>query len=58
MFEKDKGIYEYSVNFYPEVDAKPARFALLNQHIDKFPTKTFDGTSLFLPKMLPKKVII
>ncbi|XP_026821095.1 piwi-like protein Ago3 isoform X2 [Rhopalosiphum maidis] len=54
--EEDKGIYEYRVDFHPPVDAKSARFFLVNEHRDKFPVKTFDGTLLYLPKMLPDKV--
>jgi hypothetical protein len=56
--EEDKGIYEYRVDFHPPVDAKSARFFLVNEHRDKFPVKTFDGTLLYLPKLLPDKVII
>lgn len=54
--EEDKGIYEYRVDFYPPVDAKSARFFLVNQQRDTFPVKTFDGTLLYIPKMLPEKV--
>jgi len=56
--EEDKGIYEYRVDFHPEVDAKSARFFLVNSHKDLFPVKTFDGTSLYIPTMLPQNVII
>ncbi|XP_025198064.1 piwi-like protein Ago3 [Melanaphis sacchari] len=54
--EEDKGIYEYRVDFHPPVDAKPARFFLINEHRDKFPVKIFDGTLLYVPKMLPENV--
>ncbi|XP_015367176.1 PREDICTED: protein argonaute-3-like [Diuraphis noxia] len=54
--EEDKGIYEYRVDFNPPVDAKSARFFLLNEHKDLFPVKTFDGTVLYIPKMLPQNV--
>jgi len=56
--EEDKGIYEYRVDFHPPVDAKSARFFLLNEHKYLFPVKTFDGTSLYVPKMLPQNVSI
>jgi len=56
--EEDKGIYEYRVDFNPPVDAKSARFFLVNEHRDLFPVKTFDGTLLYIPKMLPQNVII
>ncbi|XP_022171132.1 piwi-like protein Ago3 [Myzus persicae] len=54
--EEDKGIYEYRVDFNPPVDAKSARFFLVNEHRDLFPVKTFDGTLLYVPKMLPQNV--
>lgn len=56
--EENKGIYEYRVDFDPPVDAKAARFFLLNGHRDLFPVKTFDGTSLYIPSMLPQNVVI
>jgi len=56
--EEDKGLYEYQVEFNPPVDAKSDRIVLLNQHKDLFPAKTFDGTLLCVPKMLPQNVII
>lgn len=57
-FEEDKGIYQYIVVFDPPIDSKSAKFHLLNQHKEKFPAKTFDGTSLYIPTMLEKDVII
>lgn len=56
--EANKGIYEYRVDYNPPIDVKSARFSLLNQHRDVFPVKTFDGTLLYLPTMLPNKVIV
>jgi len=56
--EENKGIYEYRVDFDPPVDVKAARFSLLNGHRSMFPVKTFDGTLLYLPTMLPQNVII
>lgn len=55
--EENKGIYEYRVEFDPPVDAKSARFFLVNQHRELFPVKTFDGTLLYVPTMLPQNVI-
>ncbi|XP_050528911.1 piwi-like protein Ago3 [Daktulosphaira vitifoliae] len=52
--EENKGIYEYRVDYDPPVDARQARFALLNQHRDLFPVKTFDGTALYIPSQLPQ----
>jgi len=56
--EEDKGLYEYRVDFNPPIDAKFARFFLMNQHKDLFPVKIFDGTLLYVPKKLPQNVII
>lgn len=56
--EENKGIYEYRVDFDPPIDAKSARFFLLNCHRDKLPVKTFDGTLLYIPTKLPENVII
>lgn len=58
MLEENKGIYEYRVDYDPPVDAKSARFFLLNQHRDILPVKNFDGTLLYLPSMLPNDVTI
>ncbi|XP_029345981.1 piwi-like protein 2 [Acyrthosiphon pisum] len=54
--EEDKGIYAYRVDFNPPVDAKRARFLLVNQHRDLLPIRIFDGTLLYIPKMLPQNV--
>ncbi|XP_050528913.1 protein argonaute-3-like [Daktulosphaira vitifoliae] len=54
FLEENKGIYEYRVDYDPPVDARQARFALLNQHKDLFPVKTFDGTALYIPSQLPQ----
>lgn len=56
--EANKGIYEYRVDFDPPIDARAARFFLLNCHRDLFPVKTFDGTLLYIPTMLPQNVVI
>lgn len=52
------GIYEYTVDFDPPIDARSTRFYLLNQHKNIFPVKIFDNTYLFVPTMLQKNVII
>ncbi|XP_067134684.1 piwi-like protein Ago3 isoform X2 [Centruroides vittatus] len=54
-----KGVFEYHVNFIPQVDSKGIRFKLLNDPkvrtiIGK--TKTFDGAKLFLPFKLNEKI--
>jgi len=55
--EENKGIYEYRVDFDPPIDAKSIKFFLLNEHRDMFPVKTFDGSLLYTPTMLPENVI-
>jgi len=57
--EEDKGILdEYRHDFNPPVDVKPARFSLVYEHNNVFPIFIFDGTLLYVPKMLPQNVII
>lgn len=52
----NSGIYEYEVRFNPNVDMRNERFRLLRQLEPVIgPTKTFDGTKLFLPKLLDSK---
>lgn len=52
------GVYEYTIDFDPPVDARSTRFYLLNQHKNIFPVKTYDGIILFLPTKLQNNVII
>lgn len=50
--EEGKGIFEYHVNFNPQIDSKNMRFHLMNQASVKEiigDTKTFDGAKLYLP---------
>lgn len=54
--EENKGLYEYSVDFNPPLDARSVKTSLLNEHRDLFPVKVFDGEILFLPIKLQKKV--
>lgn len=56
--DNSKGIYEYYVEFSPLIDVKSTKFYLLSQHKDILPVKIFDGACLFVPVMLPNKVII
>ena len=52
-----KGIFEYEVQFEPEVDSRNFRTKLLNQQQDTLgPARTFDGVTLYLPFELPDRV--
>lgn len=56
-FEPGKGLFQYEVKFSPDIDSRPLRRKLLNQHsADLGRTKTFDGTLLYLPIRLPQDV--
>jgi len=49
------GIFEYQVEYTPEVETSGAKFALINQHRDVLGgSKMFDGKQLFIPKRLPE----
>ena len=53
----NKAVYQYRVNFSPELDSKNMRFMMLNQHREVIGgTKAFDGATLYLPKELPQGV--
>jgi aubergine-like protein len=55
--EPGKGVYEYEVRFEPQVDSRGIRNRLLNEYRDKLgETKTFDGTTLYLPIQLQEEV--
>jgi aubergine-like protein len=55
--EPGKGVYEYEVRFEPQMDSKGMRNKLLNERRDIFgETKTFDGSTLYLPFQLKDKV--
>jgi len=55
--EPGKGVYEYEVRFEPEADCKRIRNKLLNECRDRLgETKTFDGTTLYLPFQLEEEV--
>lgn len=50
--EGERGVFEYCVQFNPEVDAKSIRNRLLSEHVGKI--RMFDGGScLYIPKKLP-----
>ncbi|KAH8377177.1 hypothetical protein KR093_003884 [Drosophila rubida] len=52
-----KGVYLYEVRFNPNVDSMHLRIKYLNEHRDQFGgTKTFDGSTLFLPILLQKEL--
>jgi aubergine-like protein len=55
--EPGKGVYEYEVRFEPELDSRGMQNKLLNQHSKELgETKTFDGTTLYLPVQLQQEV--
>uniref|UniRef100_A0A8V0ZVE7 Piwi-like protein 1 n=1 Tax=Gallus gallus TaxID=9031 RepID=A0A8V0ZVE7_CHICK len=50
-------LYQYHVDYNPEMEARRLRSGLLFQHEDLIgKTHAFDGSILFLPKRLPNKV--
>ncbi|XP_042240519.1 piwi-like protein Ago3 [Homarus americanus] len=54
--KENKAVFEYEVKFVPQVDARNLRFRLLNSMRDKIGSvKSFDGSLLWLPIMLPNK---
>ncbi|XP_013180171.1 PREDICTED: protein argonaute-3 [Papilio xuthus] len=55
-FEEDH-VFEYEVRYNPEQDYKNLCFKLLNEHSQYFKTKTFDGTTLYVPHMLPEEAM-
>jgi len=56
--EPGKGVCEYEVRFEPQVDSKGIRNKLLNECCDRLgETRTFDGTTLYLPFQLQDEVI-
>lgn len=55
--EPQKGMFEYYVRYSPEVDAMKMKYDLLNEHRNFIgETRTFDGTTLYLPVKLPQDV--
>ncbi|XP_019394493.1 PREDICTED: piwi-like protein 1 [Crocodylus porosus] len=50
-------LYQYHINYNPQMEARRLRSALLFQHGELIGrTRVFDGTTLFLPKKLENKV--
>lgn len=55
----NQGIYQYVVHYDPPVDALFNRVKLLYQLVNVTgPVRLFDGFTLFLPVLLPDKVIM
>ncbi|KAH3863467.1 hypothetical protein DPMN_026456, partial [Dreissena polymorpha] len=53
---KNSGVFQYHVDFNPNIDARGMRFKLINEHRDVIGfTKAFDGSILFLPIQLPQQ---
>lgn len=54
---KNRHVYQYHVDFQPEIDSKSMRFRLLAEFRELIgPTKAFDGFILYLPKELEQQV--
>ncbi|XP_076240892.1 argonaute 3 [Calliopsis andreniformis] len=54
-----RGVFIYEVKFNPDIDSRPLRSKLLNQHVQTLgKTKVFDGVTLFLPIKLQDQTII
>ena len=50
-------MFHYEVKFIPDIDSRPLRRKLLNQHLETFGrTRVFDGVTLYLPQKLQKDV--
>ncbi|XP_073961880.1 piwi-like protein Ago3 isoform X1 [Choristoneura fumiferana] len=54
---EENSVFEYEVVFDPDQDYKHLRFKLLNEHNAFFKQKTFDGTTLYVPHMLPPEAL-
>ncbi|XP_012275649.1 piwi-like protein Ago3 [Orussus abietinus] len=56
--DPEKGIFMYEVQYNPDIDSRPLRIKLLNQHMVALGgVKTFDGAMLYLPIKLPQEQI-
>ncbi|XP_063537171.1 piwi-like protein Ago3 isoform X1 [Cydia strobilella] len=53
----ENSVFEYEVTYHPDQDYRALRFKLLNEHSQYFKTKTFDGTTLYVPHMLPEDAL-
>jgi hypothetical protein len=55
---KNVGVYQYVVQYDPPIDSQYNRIKLLHSLSNVTGTvRLFDGHTLFLPKLLPEKVI-
>ncbi|XP_072944718.1 piwi-like protein Ago3 [Epargyreus clarus] len=50
---EENNVFEYEVRYEPDQDYKHLRFKLLNEHQKYFNVKAFDGTTLYVPHLLP-----
>ncbi|XP_076226679.1 argonaute 3 isoform X2 [Nomia melanderi] len=54
-----KGLFNYEVKFNPDIDSRPLRRKLLNQHLQALGrTRVFDGVMLYLPQKLQQDITI
>ncbi|XP_070142448.1 protein argonaute-3 isoform X2 [Drosophila kikkawai] len=57
--DKTKGVFQYEVRFFPNVDSLHLRMKYLNEHKEKLGgCKTFDGTTLYLPILLENQMTV
>ncbi|XP_003704269.1 argonaute 3 [Megachile rotundata] len=57
--DPEKQLYNYEVKFNPDIDSRPLRRKLLNQHLETLGrTRVFDGVTLFLPYKLKQEKTI
>ena len=55
---KNKGVYQYHVDFRPNIDSRGMRIRMVNEHRDVIGfVKAFDGSILYLPIELPQQVM-
>ncbi|KAH8335023.1 hypothetical protein KR067_006945 [Drosophila pandora] len=54
-----KGVFQYEVRFFPNIDSLHLRMKYLNEHKDKLGgTKIFDGHTLYLPILLQNEMTV
>lgn len=54
---EENSVYEYEVRYSPDQDYRNLRFKLLGEHSKYFKEKTFDGTTLYVPRKLPDEAL-
>ncbi|XP_039756127.1 piwi-like protein Ago3 [Pararge aegeria] len=54
---EENNVFEYDVAYEPDQDYRNLRFKLLNEHKHFFKEKTFDGTTLYVPHLLPDEAL-